>query len=250
MFETSQVRAGGRAATGRATPVSISIAIHTFAVVGVVAASVTSIDFPRRAPDQWMTVQIVRAVPLPPPTLGTQPPVERPATTPSQPKTESAPLQPSVIPDAVTPIETAQTGTVPESGAQETGDVGVAGDPDGVAGGVPLGEGEATTADPAGDRTYAVGGAVSAPRVLSRVEPAYPAIAARNRMTGLVMVECIIDKQGRVRDVTVVRSTFGAFEQAAVEAVRQWTFAPGMMRGRAVDTSFHLTVTFRINDSR
>ena len=60
MFETSQVRAGGRAATGRVTPVSISIAIHTFAVVGVVAASVTSIDFPRRAPDQWMTVQIVR----------------------------------------------------------------------------------------------------------------------------------------------------------------------------------------------
>jgi hypothetical protein len=46
--------------------------------------------------------------------------------------------------------------------------------------------------------------------------------------------------------VHVATSSFGAFEQPAIDAVRQWVFAPGTLNGQAVDTIFELTVRFQV----
>jgi len=91
-----------------------------------------------------------------------------------------------------------------------------------------------------------VGGDVKAPVVLRRVQPFYPKLALTARMNGSVIVECIIDKTGRVRDERVLRSTSTLFDQSALDAVQQWQFAPGSLHGKAVDTIFDLTVTFRV----
>jgi len=67
-----------------------------------------------------------------------------------------------------------------------------------------------------------------------------------SRMSGSVTVECIIDKTGHIRDVRVVKSSFTAFDQPAVDAVQKWVFAPGTLHGQPVDTIFQLTVVFQV----
>jgi periplasmic protein TonB len=65
------------------------------------------------------------------------------------------------------------------------------------------------------------------PGVIKKVEPQYPSIARASRMEGSVVVDAVIRKDGSVSDVKVLRSTNPLFEQACVEAVRQWRFTPG-----------------------
>jgi len=87
---------------------------------------------------------------------------------------------------------------------------------------------------------------VKAATVIRRVEPLYPRLPLQAHMNGSVVLQCVIDKTGHIRDVRVLTSTFGAFEQPAIDAVQQWLFAPGALNGQAVDTIFELTVRFQI----
>lgn len=68
---------------------------------------------------------------------------------------------------------------------------------------------------------------------IQRVEPVYPAEAARNRAEGFVEVEFTVSADGKVESVSVVNARPSrTFESAAVSAVKQWTFAPGGGRGK------------------
>ena len=44
----------------------------------------------------------------------------------------------------------------------------------------------------------------------------------------------------------MVRSSFAAFEQPALDAIHQWQFAPGSLNGAPVNVQFDLTVTFQV----
>jgi TonB family protein len=92
-----------------------------------------------------------------------------------------------------------------------------------------------------------VGVQVSRPEVLHRVQPRYTSAALGARIVGAVVVQLTIDTDGRVRDVQVLRGLpFGLTEQA-VEAVRQWRFAPSRLDGRPVPVLYNLTIHFNIN---
>lgn len=68
---------------------------------------------------------------------------------------------------------------------------------------------------------------------LKRVEPEYPAAAARAGTEGFVEVEFTVNAAGTVESVSVVNARPSrTFERAAVQAVKQWTFAPGGGRGK------------------
>jgi len=82
--------------------------------------------------------------------------------------------------------------------------------------------------------------------VINRVTTTYPRPALAIHLNGSVNVECIIDKNGRVREEHVVSSTSTLFNQSAIDAVQQWRFTPGSLHGTAIDTIFDLTVTFRV----
>jgi protein TonB len=146
--------------------------------------------------------------------------------------------------------EVAQSATTSSGDATTTGNETGSDQPLGVPWGVPNGvgvDGPATAtvaAEP--DVPLRIVGDVKAPVVIRRVAPLYPKLAINARMNGTVVVECIIDKTGRVREAHVLRSTSTMFDQAAVDAVQQWKFAPGSLHGNAVDTIFDLTVTFRV----
>ncbi|HYC91209.1 MAG TPA: TonB family protein [Thermoanaerobaculia bacterium] len=103
----------------------------------------------------------------------------------------------------------------------------------------------AQTADPG--PPYRVGGDVKAPVVIQRVDPVYPPEAKEKRIAGIVIVEAVIDRNGNVGDVKVLKSLPFGLDQAAADAVKQWKFRPGTRNGEPVDVIFNLTVNFKVD---
>ena len=89
-----------------------------------------------------------------------------------------------------------------------------------------------------------VGGELKAPRLLERVEPEYPPLAVRAQVQGVVILEAVVDRQGRVEDVSVLRS-IPLLDRAAIAAVRQWQYSPLLLNGQP--ERFVLTVTLNFS---
>ncbi len=86
-----------------------------------------------------------------------------------------------------------------------------------------------------------------APRVLRRVPPDYPWRAADEGVEGSVALRLLVDRAGRVEELEVERAQPpGVFEQAALDAVRRWTFAPGRFQGQPVSVWCKTEVVFRM----
>ncbi|HEX7190636.1 MAG TPA: energy transducer TonB [Thermoanaerobaculia bacterium] len=92
-----------------------------------------------------------------------------------------------------------------------------------------------------------VGGDVKAPIVIRGVNPVYPDDERRNHVSGIVILEALIGKDGRVKDAAVLKTVSAGLDQAALDAVRQWEFKPGTLNGEPVDVLFNLTVSFRLD---
>jgi periplasmic protein TonB len=92
-----------------------------------------------------------------------------------------------------------------------------------------------------------VGGDVHAPKVVHRVEPAYSDEARRNRVSGIVILEVLIDATGHVTEVLPLKPLPYGLTEAAVDAVKQWTFEPATLAGKPVPVIFDLTVNFKLD---
>ncbi|PYS94803.1 MAG: hypothetical protein DMF50_11375 [Acidobacteria bacterium] len=95
---------------------------------------------------------------------------------------------------------------------------------------------------------YAGIGGVTNPELIpsSRVQPRYPEIARKAKVSGQVILQAIIRKDGSVGDVQVLRTPgakFG-FDEAAEAAVKQWKYKPGLQNGKPVDVYFTVVVDF------
>ncbi len=97
-----------------------------------------------------------------------------------------------------------------------------------------------------GGGVYHVGGGVSAPSVISAVDPEYSDEARRAKYTGIVVVSLIVDTQGNPQHVSVVRRLGMGLDEKAVEAVRQYKFKPAMFQGHAVPVEVNIEVNFQI----
>ncbi|HYP16186.1 MAG TPA: TonB family protein, partial [Opitutus sp.] len=84
------------------------------------------------------------------------------------------------------------------------------------------------------------------PRALKRIPPVYPHAMRVSGLRGDVVVEFVVDTQGRVVSPTVVRTLNPAFNQAALEAVAKWTFEPGRLDGRPVNSKHQQSITFML----
>jgi len=91
-----------------------------------------------------------------------------------------------------------------------------------------------------------VGGNVKAPLVVRKVDPIYPEEARLARVSGIVIVETVIDKTGHVTDAVVLKSLPYGLSDAAVDAVKQWVFEPATQNGSPVNVIFNLTVNFKL----
>ena len=93
---------------------------------------------------------------------------------------------------------------------------------------------------------FKVGGDVSSPQVLSRVDPEYTEQARKGECQGKVVLNVVVQRDGTVRDLRVVQSLDRGLDQKAIEAVRQWQFEPGMKNGQPVDVAAIIEVAFRV----
>jgi protein TonB len=73
--------------------------------------------------------------------------------------------------------------------------------------------------------------------------PAYPAKARAQRISGTVVLTAIVDKEGHVRDVKVIRGQADLAE-AAVAAVRAWQYKPQMLEGKPVEVTASISISF------
>jgi hypothetical protein len=82
-----------------------------------------------------------------------------------------------------------------------------------------------------------------APEVIRRREPVRPGII--NAIgPSQVVIKTVIDIDGMVRQPTIVASPAPSVSYAALEAVHEWRFRPGMSEGKPVPAIFSLTIRF------
>jgi periplasmic protein TonB len=83
----------------------------------------------------------------------------------------------------------------------------------------------------------------------SRVLPRYPDLARRAGLEGTVILMIVIGSDGKVGEIEVLRSPDQrwGFDLAAIEAVKQWRYQPGLMAGRPVSVYAQVMVEFTIS---
>lgn len=92
-----------------------------------------------------------------------------------------------------------------------------------------------------------VEGDVQPPKRTYAPAPRYPeGIAKEDRKQGKVVVKAVIDEQGNVAEVDVVESLESVYDQAAMDAIKQWRFKPATLDGEAVPVYYTLTINFRL----
>ncbi|HEX5070712.1 MAG TPA: TonB family protein [Vicinamibacterales bacterium] len=172
-------------------------------------------------------------------------------TLPPSPPPPRAAAQPQQIPDVnvdAAPANAPDRITTPTSPA---------GNGPGVPGGAPdgkwtIGTGPVSTGappvliappPPASVAPVRPGGNLKPPTRMAYVAPTYPPLAKATRVEGSVILEAIIDEAGLVRDIRVLRSN-PLFDQSAIDAVRQWRYAPTRLNGVAVPVILSVTVMF------
>ena len=179
-----------------------------------------------------------------------------PPPPPPPPRASAAPLPRP--PAKAAPSETTFTApvTIPERVApEEMLDLGTAtGEPGGVEGGVPGGVVGAVVGGlpPPPEQevpVVKVGGEIREPKKLRHVNPAYPELAARARVQGTVVLECVVSPQGQVLKVSVLRS-IPLLDAAAIEAVRQWAYTPTLKDGVPVKVLLTVNVRFALDTVR
>ena len=87
------------------------------------------------------------------------------------------------------------------------------------------------------------------PVATMKTTPAYPYRARRLNLNGKVDVRFLVDRAGRVSQVSIPHSDPpNLFDQSVLTAVSSWRFEPGKVRGSAVATWVTTTIIFRIED--
>ena len=87
---------------------------------------------------------------------------------------------------------------------------------------------------------------IDEPKIIHKVEPRYTQPAIKGRVEGAVILELIIDTEGRVASVKVLRGLPLGLTKNAVDAVEQWQFEPSTYNKRPVSVRYILTVHFNL----
>lgn len=99
-----------------------------------------------------------------------------------------------------------------------------------------------------GAHEYQLAQVDKAPELVKRVEPDYPTMARRRRLSGRVVVKFVVDSHGEVRKASVLEAAPpGVFDNCVLEAVARWRFKPGTFKGKPVSTWVVFPIQFRVS---
>ena len=87
---------------------------------------------------------------------------------------------------------------------------------------------------------------IKRPVVVDMKKAEYPESAQAKKIQGDVVMDVVIDAQGKVSDVAVVKKLADELDAAATAAIKASTFRPGLKDGKPVPVKVTITVTFRL----
>jgi protein TonB len=221
-------------------------------VVVSTAIAVSALWVSDALPEMPTMMAFVAAPPAPPP----PPPPPAPAMKRAQPSARPVPT----AGEFVAPIEP-PTAIEPGIGEGE-GEGSEEGVPGGVEGGIPGGVvggviGGILDAPPPPPPVappsrgpVRVGGQITQPALVHRVEPVYPDVAVAAHIQGTAILETVVNEEGRVTDVRVLRSAGQILDRAAIAAVREWRYKPLVLNGIPVTFVLTATLTFRLEERK
>jgi protein TonB len=86
--------------------------------------------------------------------------------------------------------------------------------------------------------------------VIKKIEPKYPELAMRAGLEGKVWVKIWVDKEGKPRQVVVMKSDAEIFNEPAVEAAKQFLFTPAYMNNGPVAVWVSVPFKFKLADRK
>jgi len=92
-------------------------------------------------------------------------------------------------------------------------------------------------------RKVVVSAGVAAGMIKNRIDPIYPAAAIKNHVSGTVVLQATISTRGNVEALRVISGP-ATLQQAALDAVRQWTYRPYLLNGAPVEVETTINVVF------
>ena len=87
------------------------------------------------------------------------------------------------------------------------------------------------------------------PAVVTEVKPSYTAETVRSRVQGSVMLEAVVNTDGTVGEIRVVRGLHPALDESAQAALKQWRFRPATKDGKPQPVRVDVELTFTLRAS-
>ena len=78
-------------------------------------------------------------------------------------------------------------------------------------------------------------------------KPVYPQDAMQRRISGSVVLQALVGRDGHIQNLTLISSPDASLTQAAIAAVRTWTYKPYLFNGQPVEIDASITVNFAMN---
>jgi periplasmic protein TonB len=236
----------------------ISAAVHfTLAVIGIIVLTSAPAKAPTETPPFPTKFVFVaspgaggggggRPEPAAPQALEI-PAHSRPVTVPLT--TAVQPPEKTPVPQLEMPVETDAAKILSAAGLSVTALAAPGGDGRGTGLGRGRGQGLESGEDSGFGGAQPVGGDVTSPVLLKKVQPRYTSAAMVAKLQGAVVLEAVVKADGSVGALRVQKSLDAklGLDEAAIEAAKQWAFKPGTRRGQPVDVIVTLVLEFRLH---
>jgi periplasmic protein TonB len=195
-----------------------------------------------------------RAISSPVPVRREPKPIE-PVPAPPEPKPE--PLKAEPLPAMAAPIIAApadtrnRVGVLDQTPVEHDSRGPGRGGGAGTGTGTGLGAGDGRGIGPGsgggtGGGPYRPGSGIEPPRLLREVKADYTEDARQRSISGAVVLEIVVRRDGSVGDIRILQGLAGGLNDRAVHAVRQWRFSPAHRQGAAVDVIVEVAVEFKL----
>lgn len=150
-------------------------------------------------------------------------------------------VAPTVIPKKIEIVKDQAPDIGAEGGTGVAGGTGT-GVPGGILGGAAL---PPPPPKPVTPQRIRVGGNVEAAKLQRQILPIYPQIAKTAHISGTVVLHAVIAKDGSIQELTYVSGP-ALLMRAAMDAVRQWHYAPTQLNGEPVEVDTTIQVVFSL----
>jgi protein TonB len=104
----------------------------------------------------------------------------------------------------------------------------------------------ATLFPAAAEEVYNVGGDVTAPKLVHKVEPRYTKRAKKAKLKGTVSLSAVVNREGNPENIEIAKSLDLDLDAEAVKAVSHWRFKPAEKNGKPVAVRIKIQVNFRL----